>query len=49
MTKACIAACLLALAACSAPPARRAATTPCDVHEASYECQIERYHNVNVP
>jgi hypothetical protein len=41
---------LLALSGCSGlPPARyQAAPSPCAVSEASYECQVERYQNVNV-
>ena len=45
-----IAATLLALAGCAVVPAaapQPAAASPCAVHEASYECQVERYHNVN--
>lgn len=38
------------LAGCAAqPPARPVAVSPCAVSEASYECQVERYHNVNMP
>jgi hypothetical protein len=40
---------LLAIAGCAAaPPPPRAAPSPCAVNEASYDCQVERYHNVNV-
>lgn len=42
--------CLLALAACSGIPTYVANTpSPCATDEASYACQVERYHNVNVP
>ena len=40
---------LLALAGCAGGPPPQAAVSPCSVSEASYECQVERYHNVNVP
>ena len=40
---------LFALAGCAGAPPRQAAASPCSVNEASYECQVERYHNVNVP
>jgi hypothetical protein len=50
MMRSCIAATLLVLAGCAAapvpPPA--APVSACAVHEASYDCQVERYHNVNV-
>ena len=41
---------LLALSACSSlpPPRIDASPSPCAVSEASYECQVERYQNVNV-
>ncbi|MDB5858191.1 MAG: hypothetical protein JWQ76_1880 [Ramlibacter sp.] len=41
---------LLALSACSGLPARQyeASPSPCAISEASYECQVERYQNVNV-
>lgn len=39
---------MLMLAGCSAlPPVHRQAS-PCDRSEASYECQIQRYHDVSV-
>ena len=37
---------LLALAGCSDIP-RHPDTSPCSGGEASYECQIERYQNVD--
>jgi hypothetical protein len=44
-----IAVLLLALAGCSDVPRRPDTTSPCYANEASYECQVERYQNVNVP
>jgi hypothetical protein len=38
---------IAALAGCSGIPQREYAASPCFADEASYECQIERYHNVN--
>lgn len=40
---------LSTLAACASDPARQSAPSPCAVSEASMECQVERYNNVNVP
>lgn len=37
---------LLTLAGCSGVP-RQYPASPCAASEASYECQIERYHNVS--
>ena len=38
---------LLALAACAGTPQFvQYGASPCALHEASYECQVERYHNV---
>ena len=37
------------LAGCADMPVYQPAPSPCQVSEASYECQVERYHNVNVP
>jgi hypothetical protein len=48
MIRTCIASLVVLLAACSAPAYRPVSTSPCAVSEASYECQVERYHNVNV-
>jgi hypothetical protein len=39
---------ILALAGCSGLPSRQYTVSPCFAGEASYECQVERYHNVNV-
>jgi uncharacterized lipoprotein YmbA len=38
---------LLALAGCSSHPPYQASPSPCSAGEASYDCQIERYQNVN--
>jgi hypothetical protein len=42
---------LLALAGCSPRPAPPGvhAPSPCATEEASYACQVERYHNVSAP
>lgn len=50
MLKACNVVLLLALAGCAGlpPPPPQAGASPCFAAEASYECQIERYRNVNV-
>ncbi|MGZ5786653.1 MAG: hypothetical protein ACXWJM_12090 [Ramlibacter sp.] len=49
MVKAILAVWLLALAGCaSVPPHAVDTRSPCYANEASYECQVERYHNVNV-
>jgi hypothetical protein len=39
---------LLALAGCSGLPRYQSTASPCSAGEASYACQVERYHNVNV-
>jgi hypothetical protein len=40
---------LLALAGCaSVPPPAADIRSPCFGNEASWECQVERYNNVNV-
>jgi hypothetical protein len=39
---------LIALAGCSGVPRVQSAASPCSAGEASYACQVERYHNVNV-
>lgn len=52
MAKSSIVVLLLALAACAnlpPPPPSQASVSPCALSEASYACQVERYHNVNVP
>lgn len=38
---------LLALAGCAATAARDDSASPCAKSESSYECQVERYNNVN--
>ncbi len=41
------AALALVLAGCSGIPQTRSTAAACAAGEASWECQIERYHNVN--
>jgi hypothetical protein len=38
---------LLTLAGCSALPPIQVAPSPCDAGEATYACQVERYHNIS--
>ncbi len=38
---------LLLLAGCASVPRAPRTPSPCDVSEASYECQVERYNHVN--
>lgn len=45
----CIALAVSLLAGCATLPPPQVSQSPCAIHEASYECQVERYHNVNVP
>jgi hypothetical protein len=40
---------LLALVGCSGLPAAPVYPSACAAGEATYECQIERYNDVNVP
>ncbi|MDB5940796.1 MAG: hypothetical protein JWQ13_362 [Ramlibacter sp.] len=40
---------LLALAGCSGMPQAQPVVSACAAGEASYACQVERYHNVNQP
>jgi hypothetical protein len=49
MVKAFGAVLLLALAACSNLPYVQDTASACSAGEATYACQVERYHNVNVP
>lgn len=50
MTRAAILILLLALAGCAGLPRPELAASACAAAgEASYACQVERYHNVNVP
>jgi hypothetical protein len=39
---------ILALAGCAGVPPYQHTVSPCFASEASYECQVERYQNVNV-
>lgn len=39
---------LLALAGCAAVPQRQHAASACAGSEASYQCQVQRYHDVSV-
>ena len=48
MVKAIFVVLLLAQAGCSSVPHRQDNLSPCSMSEASYECQVERYHNVNI-
>ncbi len=47
MVKAFGVALLLVLAGCSGVPQPPYGASPCTAGEASYECQVERYQNVN--
>lgn len=47
MSKAITIALLFALAGCSAQPPAQYSGSPCDAGEATYACQVERYHNVS--
>jgi hypothetical protein len=51
MAKPFLALVLLALGGCADLPPRPQylAVSPCTLDEASYACQVERYHNVSVP
>ena len=40
---------LLALAGCAGVPQAQLAPSPCAGNEASYACQVERYHNISDP
>lgn len=48
IVKTCALALLLPLAGCAGVAQHRLPPSACDLGEATYECQIERYHNVNV-
>lgn len=48
MTRALLAVLSLALAGCPSLPRPELQASPCATSEASYECQVERYNNVNV-
>ena len=47
MSRALAIALLFALAGCTNLPAARNTGSACDAGEASYACQVERYHNVS--
>lgn len=47
MKKVFAAALLLALAGCSGLPPSQYSASPCDAGEATYACQVERYHNIS--
>ena len=47
MVQAITVALVLALAGCSGLPRYQHTASPCVAGEATYECQIERYQNVN--
>jgi hypothetical protein len=40
---------LLSLAACSGVPQAGYSASPCSAGEASYACQVQRYHDVSTP
>lgn len=48
MAKPFIFAFILLLAGCSGMPRAPDVSSPCYANESSYECQVERYHNVNI-
>ena len=48
MTKAITLALVIALAGCAAPSNTRGYSSPCDEGEATYACQVERYHNISI-
>jgi hypothetical protein len=48
MTKPLILLLLAVLSGCATTPLPPYAASPCYANEASYDCQVERYHNVNV-
>lgn len=47
MGRACAALLFCLLAGCAAAPSAPRMTSACDLGEATYACQIERYNNVN--
>ncbi|MDP3858450.1 MAG: hypothetical protein Q8Q73_11900 [Stagnimonas sp.] len=47
MAKSFLVVLLFLLAGCSGVPRAPDASSPCYANEASYECQVERYRNVN--
>ncbi len=44
----CVWAVGLALAGCAAPPQVQRQASPCDEGEATYACQVQRYHDISV-
>ncbi len=46
IVKACAIACVLVLAGCADLAPRQYTGSPCDAGEASWECQVKRYHDV---
>jgi hypothetical protein len=46
MAKTCLVVLLVALAGCAAVPQGQYSVSACNGAEASYACQVERYHNV---
>ena len=48
MAKPFIVVLLLLVAGCSGIPRAPDVASPCYANESSYDCQLERYHNVNV-
>jgi len=38
---------VVVLAGCAGTSQRQHSASPCFASEASYDCQVERYHNVN--
>ncbi|HEX2547999.1 MAG TPA: hypothetical protein VHL79_24150 [Ramlibacter sp.] len=40
---------LLALCGCAGAPRTQLAASPCAAGEATYACQVERYHNISEP
>jgi hypothetical protein len=49
MAKTAILLLLAVLTGCSGMTPYQRPASPCDAGESTYECQIERYYNVNVP
>ena len=46
IVKACALAVVLALGGCADLQPRQYSASPCDAGEASWECQVKRYHDV---
>jgi hypothetical protein len=47
MARTCLLLFLLALAGCAGLPPPRPSDSPCAVSEASYACQVKRYHDTD--